>query len=160
MKRKYFIISILCTIMIFTGCSGVSSKQKNIYTNNEQIAEEADTHTYFTRTGSRDSAEKINQIELEFSKFYGTDTLWNIKSSGQHGLEISYNSQITNGKFKAVLITEKEEVLILFEGTDKENIVMDIKPGRYRLKIVGQDAKGKIKITIEENANIELKKMD
>lgn len=34
----------------------------------------------------------------------------------------------------------------------------DTDDGRYRFKIVGQDAKGKIQIDIEENTNIELKR--
>ena len=161
MNRKYLIISFLCILITLAGCSGINSKQKNIYTNNKQIAEEADTYTYLTylnRIDSIDSTEKINQISLEFSKLYGTDTLWNIESTGKHELQLSYNSEISKGKFKAVLVTTKEEVLNLFEGTDEGIIEMDLEEGRYRLKIVGQDAKGKIQIDIGGNTNIELEK--
>lgn len=158
MNRRYLLISFLC-ILALAGCSGISSKQKNIYANNKQIAEETDTYTYLTRVASEDSIENINQINLEFSKFYGTDTLWSIESSGKHKLELSYNSEISKGKFKAVLVTAKEEVLNLFEGTDEGIIVLDLDEGKYRLKIVGKDAKGNIQIDIEESISIELKKM-
>ena len=137
MNRKCLIILFLCILITLAGCSGINSKQKNIYTNNKQIAEEADTYTYLTylnRIDSIDSTEKINQINLEFSKFYGADTLWNIESTG------------------------KQELLNLFEGTDEGIIEMDLEEGRYRLKIVGQDAKGKIQIDIGGNTNIELEK--
>lgn len=93
MIRKYLIISFLCILITLSGCSGVNTKQKNIYTNNKQIAEESDTSTYLTylnRVDSNYSTEKINQINLEFSKFYGANTLWNIESTGKHELQLSY----------------------------------------------------------------------
>lgn len=157
MNRKYLIILSLSILIILAGCSGVSNKQKGIYTNNKQIAEEADTHTYSNRVGNKDSTENINQVNLEFSKFYGTDTLWSIESSGKDELEINYSLNISRGRFKAVLITPKEEVVDLFEGTDEGVKIVDVDEGKYRLKIVGQDAKGKIQIEIKENTNIDFK---
>lgn len=158
MNRKYLIIPLLCVLIALAGCSGVSSKQKNIYTNNKQIAEQADTHTYLSRVASKNSNGKINQINLEFTKFYGTDTLWTIESKRKDELELSYNSEIIGGKFKAVLVSSNGEVLNLFEGRDEGIVVIDLDEGKYRLKIVGQDAKGKMQIDIEEKPNIKLKK--
>lgn len=158
MNRKYLIILFLFILIILAGCNGISNKQKGIYTNNKQIAEKADTHTYSNRVGNKDSIENVNHVNLEFSKFYGTDTLWSIESSGKDELEINYSLNISRGKFKAVLITPKEEVLDLFEGTNEGVKNIDIDEGKYRFKIVGQDAKGKIQIGIKENTNIDFKK--
>lgn len=158
MRKKYLIISFLFIVITLTGCSGINSKQKNIYTNNEQIAEEGDTYSYLSRIGSKDSIEKTNQINLQFSKFYGTDTLYNIVSKGKQKLVFNFTSEITTGKFKAVLITPAEEVLVIFEGSDEGTRIIDIDEGKYIFKIVGQGAKGKIQIDIEENINIELEK--
>lgn len=158
MNRKYLIILSLSILITLAGCSGISSKQKEIYTNNGQIAEKADTHSYSNRIGNKGATGSSNQVNLEFSKFYGTDTLWRIESGGKDELELNYNFKISNGRFKAVLITPKEEVLDLFEGTDEGVKIVDVDEGEYRLKIVGQDAKGKIQIEIKENTNFDLKK--
>ena len=160
MNKKYLIISLLCVLIPLAGCSGASSKQKNIYTNDEQIAAQGDTYSYLNRIGGKDSIEKTNLINLEFNRFYGTDTLWNIVSKGKHELELNYNCEISRGRFKAVLITPTKEVLVLFEGTDVGTKIINLDEGKHRLKIVGQDAKGKIRIDIPENINIRLEKND
>jgi hypothetical protein len=158
MNKKYLIISFLCIVITLAGCSGISSKQENIYTNDEQIVAEGDTYSYLSRIGSKDSIDNINQINLQFSKFYGSDTLWNIICKGKQKLELNFISEITRGMFKAVLITPAEEVLVIFEGSDDGTKSIDIDEGKYRFKIVGQGAGGRIQIGIEENTNIELEK--
>ncbi len=48
----------------------------------------------------------------------------------------------------------------MFEGSDEGTREVDIEKGTYRLKMVGQNAKGKVLINIEENSNIELEKYE
>jgi hypothetical protein len=158
MNKKYLIISFLCLAITLTGCSGVSNKQRNLYTNDESIAQEGDTYSYLSRISSNDSNEKNNKIELQFSKFYGSDTLLNIVSREKQKLELNFISEITKGKFKAVLITPAEEVLVIFEGSGEGTKIIDVNEGKYRFKIVGQDAGGKMQLEIKENINIELEK--
>jgi hypothetical protein len=111
-----------------------------------------------SRISSNDSNEKNNKIELQFSKFYGSDTLLNIVSREKQKLELNFISEITKGKFKAVLITPAEEVLVIFEGSGEGTKIIDVNEGKYRFKIVGQDAGGKMQLEIKENINIELEK--
>lgn len=158
MNRKHLIVAVLFIIIsLLAGCGGITNKQKNIYNKDKQIAEEGDTYSYLKRISSKDSID-INQIYLEFDRFYGTDTLWSIDSSENCKVEINYAAEVKKGEFKAVLITPEKEVLNIFEGSDEGTKTMELNEGKYTLKIVGKEAKGKIDVSIEENLNIELEK--
>ena len=157
MNKKYIIILILCLILTLGGCTRINSKQKNMYTNDKQIAEEGDSYSYLNRIGKE---EKVNKINLQFSKFYGSDTLWNIESNDNQKLELNFNCAITVGKFKAVLVTPTKEVLVIFEGSDEGTKIIDINEGKYILKIVGQGGAGIVQIDIKENSNLKLKKVE
>ena len=159
-NKMYLLICFLSVLLALVGCSGIRIKQKNIYKIDEQIANEADTYSYLSRVDIEGFSKKTNQVHIEFSKFYGTDTIWRIESNGNNTLELSYKSEISKGKFKLVLVTEDEEVVNLLESSDEGTREVDIEKGTYRLKFVGQNAKGKVFIDIEENSNIELEKYE
>ena len=137
-NKMYLLICFLSVLLALVGCSGISVKQKNIYKIDEQIAKEADTYSYLNRVDIEGSSKKINQVHIEFSKFYGTDTIWRIETSGNNTLELSYKSEISKGKFKLVLVTEDEKVVNLFEGSDEGTREVDIEKGTYRLKWLGK----------------------
>lgn len=145
-------IGILILLDIIVSCV-FNVWQKNIYNNNKKIAQQGDDYTY-SRTSSENSNDKI---DWNYSDFSGDDTVWILNSKEDCEITINYHSTVDNGKFKVVLANpKKEEVEDILEGTEEGNKTIKLSKEEYRIKIVGKNAEGQIKLSINENKNVEI----
>lgn len=146
---------LLCICMLFlvnvTGC-GINEKNQKAYDNVEQIAKQGDNHNYTGR-----SSKRVNDnLELNYKVFSGTDTIWILKSKENGEITVNYDSTVNSGDFKVVLAyPDTKEVENILEGTKQGNQTIQLKKGECRLKLVGRNAEGSLKISITGNKNLE-----
>lgn len=156
-KRKIVLfITLILLAAIQAGCSSASSYQKGLYDNNEAIADKADSYNYVSRVGSSINEES----SIKFKTFNGMETLYEIKSEGSGKVIIDYTSEVEKGKFKCVLINPEDEVEVLFEDDSKGSIELDMKNGKSRIKVVGNDAGGEFSMTIKGEGDVSISKLD
>ncbi len=159
--RNKFVLSICVVFLISTinGCR-VNDNKKDIYSNtyndNKIIAQESENHTHTTYNISNDSD---NNIEFQYGGFSGVDTIWILKSKDDDEIIIDYNSKVNSGDFKAVLVNPEKEVETILEGTDQGKKTIKLTKGEYRFKFVGNNANGKVKLSITQNKKIEIKRV-
>lgn len=144
-RLKSFIlifISIIITSSLI-GCSADNEKN-DIYDDNERIAQAGDSFSFYKRIG--ETSDK--KADLKYSRFSGVQTIWAIETDGNSDINITYDSLVSSGKFKVVLVTPDKEVINIVEqsGKDTHNYVT-IK-GRYSIKFVGLNANGNIQIDL------------
>lgn len=145
-------IGVLVLLDIIISCV-FNVWQKNIYNNNKKIAQQGDDYTY-SRTISENSNDKI---DWNYSDFSGDDTVWILNPKEDCEITINYRSAVDNGKFKVVLANPKKgEVENILEGTEEGNKTIKLSKEEYRIKIVGKNAEGEIKLSINENKNVEI----
>lgn len=134
------------------GCSKVNTYQKEIYNDNSKISSQADSYSFVKRIGST----KNNEASISFGTFNGVETIWGIDSEAAGNVSLDYNGEITNGKFKVVLVTPDNEVIKVFESSDNKSLTIDLNKGQSKIKIVGNDAKGKVQLFIKTDGNIKI----
>ncbi len=146
-------IGLLILLDIVVSC-GFNVGQKNIYNNNKKIAQQGDSHTYNRRTGNENSNDKI---DWKYSGFSGDDTIWILKPKEDGEITINYDSTVNNGNFKVVLTNpKKQEIKTILEGIEEGSETIKLLKEEYRIKIVGKNAEGNIKLSINENKNVEI----
>lgn len=160
MNIKNKLALAICIVFLFSTISGcrVSNNKKNTYgstyNDNEKIAQQSESHTHTTYNISNNSN---NSIEFQYGGFFGVDTIWILKSVDDEEITLDYYSDVNSGDFKAVLVNPKGEIENILEGTDKGNKTIKLTKGEYRFKLVGNDANGKVKLSIAQNKNVEIK---
>ncbi|MEQ8197891.1 MAG: hypothetical protein ABRQ27_07795 [Clostridiaceae bacterium] len=156
LKSKFLLCtSLLFLVVIINGCE-VSQDKRNIYDDNDRIAQQGDSFSYSTRTDTEDSNDKI---DVKYSGFYGTDTIWNFDSKEDGEITIKYDSVVNSGDFKAVLINTKNEVNNILTKNQQGEKTIKLSQGKYIFKIVGRNAKGEIKVSINKSQNVEITKV-
>lgn len=148
-------VCLLLSIVIISGCE-ISQDKKDIYNDNNKIVQEGDSFSYRTRTDKEDSNDKI---DVKYSDFSGTETIWALESKEDGEIIFKYNSTVNSGDFKAVLINPKKEIEIILTGNQQGDKVVKLTKGKYIFKIVGRNAKGETKISINKNQNVEITKI-
>lgn len=158
MKLRNKVLLGLCLLFLLGTLSGcnVDSEEDDMYSNNDKISTDFDSYSYLRRneSGSED------HINFKYGKFSGTDTIWIIESNGDGEITFNYDSKVDSGDFKGVLITPEKQVETVLEGVDKGEKTIKLSEGEYRFKFVGKKAKGKIDISIEEDDDAKITKMD
>ena len=147
--------SLMCACLLFlvsaTGC-GISDKHQKAYDSVEQIAQQGDSYSYGNRLCSEQSNDEFN---LKYDGFSGTDTIWILESKEDGEITVNYDSTINNGDFKVVLAyPDTKEIENISEGTEQGNKTIKLKKGESRLKLVGKNAAGDLKISITETKNL------
>lgn len=147
---------LMCVCLLFlisvTGC-GTSDKHQKAYDSVEQIAQQGDSYSYVNRLCSEKSKDKI---KLKYDGFSGTDTIWILESKEDGEITVNYDSTIKNGNFKVVLAyPDTKEIENISEGTEQGNKTIKLKKGESRLKLVGKNAAGDLKIALTETKNLE-----
>ena len=140
--KLLFIVVLLSTIQY--GCS-VSEEKKTIFDNNDKIVQEGDSFYFLNRVG--ETNEKYTDIE--YSKFYGVQTIWVIQSEKQSEILLNVNSKVKNGGFKVVLVTPEQEGINIVEQNNKGTYKINVPEGKYSIKIVGKNAYGRIRVDLE-----------
>ena len=156
LKNKILLcICILFVIGIIINC-GVFASKNNIYNNNEKIVKEDYSYNYTNSIGESSN----DKMDMKYSGFYGTDTIWILEVKEESEITFNYDSIVDSGNFKAVLINNKEEIENISEGTEQGNKTIKLAKGKYKFKLVGRDAEGEINISINKNNNVGITNFD
>jgi hypothetical protein len=152
---RVFRSSVLFMLMLMISLvSGCQKYQRDIYDKDNKIAEQGDSYTFITRIGST-ANDKMN---AKFSGFYGMDSTWTIDASGEEIATMEVNAEVSKGRFKVVLISPDNKVHTVFEGSKNETIDLRLSKGISRIKIVGDEAKGNIEMSIKGNDKVKISK--
>lgn len=141
------IATLVFMTIILSGCSLntvillPTDFQKEIYNENNKIISE-DNYTFVKRV----KYDKEDYKAIEFEGFYGSNTFESMELEESSIVNIDFEAEILEGKFKIVLITPKEEVLNISENTEKGNFRIIAPEGNYIIKIVGNSASGRVTI--------------
>ncbi|WPC44357.1 50S ribosomal protein L7ae [Clostridium sp. JS66] len=135
-RKRTLIAAVIMVISLFVGCSNdVADK---VYDDNSKICKEYDTF------GMDNSNEKVEQGVYKANlKISGDTTIWEYKSDKDFDLKVPYNLSVKGGKGKIVLISPDDKVTTLAEKSskadngEKESMMLSIKKGNNRIKLVG-----------------------
>lgn len=134
--RKSIYLFIITLLLILSSCSTLEY-QKSIFNKNNLIAKDEDSYSYVYRS----IKNYKNKLHGEFRGFNGCETIWSLDIHEESLLTFDYKDDISQGKFKAVLITPDKEVIVI-----EDSKTYSLPQGKYRIKIVGNNAKGKLDI--------------
>ena len=140
----------------FLGCSKISSYQKSIYDDNSKIAKAGDSYSFKNRVGNTMN----NKATINFTTFYGMQTLWNIQSEGNGRITIQYYSNTKKGKFKVVYIDPNNEIENILQQSGEGTIKIDTKKGKSRIKLVGDNGGGTVKLNLEAQGDVRIENID
>jgi hypothetical protein len=140
-KHVFWLFGLILLALVIAGC-GIDKDKEAIYDDDKRIAQEGDSYSFFQRSGEEE--KKGNHLKLQYSRFYGVQTLWAYESPKECEINLNYDSQVDKGKFKVVLVTPKQEVIKIAEQDDKGSFKAVVPKGKYSVKIVGNNAKGEI----------------
>jgi len=150
------LVIILC-LGIVSGCVE-TNPSKTLYNDTSKIAEQADSCTFIESIGTKENGDNI--LEIKYYGFYGMKTIWQINAESTGKISIKYDSVVKSGKFKLVLITPKNKVITIFEQSKQGNYDAILQKGQYRIKIVGKNAKGNIKMEVEPDDSVKTIRVD
>jgi len=143
-------LTLLCIALLFTsiffGC-GPDADKRDIYDNDMYIAQEGDNFSFYNRVGEEDE----KHIDIKFNGFYGAQTIWAIQTEENSDINLSFDSIIKSGDFKVVLITPEQELISITEQDNNGTFKINVSPGKYKIKIVGKNASGNLRIDLSEN---------
>lgn len=151
-KTLFFSVCLPFLLFVITGCSP-SQEKLDIFDDEERIAEDGDSYSYDSRLGGVESG---SQMDVAYEGFTGCETIWNLETIKSVEVAFFLDSKVEKGDFKVVLISPEKEVDTIISGTRQEKLTIDFVEGRYLLKLVGRNATGQIRITIEPNQNVEV----
>ena len=148
------LILVICPAIIISVIikgSYAGDYQKSIYNDNSKITAVANSYSYLNKVGTNEN----NKTDLEF-RFTGMDTIWELEAEKDTDIKLSYNSNISGGKFKVVLITPQEQVIDIIDQASAGEKEIKLVSGKSRIKIVGDDARGNLKMELfgEEGVKI------
>ena len=145
MKRK-ICTALAGTVLCFclTGC-GPSAAQRVVYGNDEEIARQSDTYFYVKHLADHSG----NLYSESFGSFTGSDTIWSKTVKDGTELELFCSADIEEGDWKLALISPDDTVTILLEGSGDLDTEIVLTGGKWRLKSVGLEAKGRAELTVE-----------
>lgn len=142
------LIIIISTIVIvdYSINYRVLSDKQRIFDDANQLVLDYDDYSYSTKRGR--NMNDTSSLEFEFS---GMDTIWDIKAQSEGILHINFQSIIASGEFKVLLITPSDEIVTILEQSKSNEKDIQISEGISKIKIVGRDAKGELKMTLTAN---------
>jgi hypothetical protein len=158
--RNKFLLGFCLIFLIGTMCGcGFSnqdvndnSNKVNMYNDNDKIVQEDNNYTYTNCKINRNN----DKIDIKYGSFSGIDTICFLEAREDTEITFDYDSTVDKGKFKAVLVNPKNEVETIVEGTDQSSKTIKLTKGQYRLKNVGANAAGKIKISFSSNSDVKI----
>jgi hypothetical protein len=147
------LLFLVGTISVFS----FADEKNDIYKDDNKIVQQGDNYTFENKIGARISS---NEIDIKYSGFSGTNTIWLLEVKEDGELSLNFDSTVDNGEFKMVLINSQKEIESILEGTEQGNKAIKLTKGKYVIKIVGRNAAGKIMVSINKNQNIKITKVD
>lgn len=150
------ILSAVALLAVLGGCSLATERQKQLYDNESELAQEGDTFTYVKRVSSTNNESST----FSFSSFYGMETIWTIHVSAKGQVTFLHRQEIDGGRFKLVAIGPDDQVTTLAEGNSEGKMELKVRPGTYRIRFVGNNAKGRVQTEIQADTGIRIASAD
>ena len=141
----FAIISVVVIVDYAKNHHGLSEQQM-IFDDLDIIVQDYDSYSYLTKKGR--NIGNTSDLEFEFS---GMDTIWSIKAKNDGVLHVRFQSVITDGEFKVLLITPNHEIVTILNQSIADEKNIQIPEGTSKIKLVGRNAKGKLKMTLTAN---------
>lgn len=139
MKKLKIILAVIAAAAFAVFAAGCTAE--NVYDVDEKIMANANNTMY-----RNSSKNKIgNSLSVKADYFMGVDTVYtyNVKDGE---ISITYSLTVSEGRFKIVL-TDGETIIIVGDETIEETTkTFEVENGKYRVRIVGEDAKFSLNI--------------
>ncbi|MCO7125237.1 hypothetical protein NIE88_05550 [Sporolactobacillus shoreicorticis] len=158
MKLRTSLLLCLCSVLligILSSCRSDGGKETS-YTDTNKIVQEGDSFTFKSRNDSEEANHKTN---TKYSGFSGTDTIWTVEATKNINLTVNYESTVTHGDFKVVLISPDKKITTVLTGNQQGHKKINVNKGTYRIKIVGRKAYGKINFSINKQKHLKISKI-
>lgn len=153
MGRKIFVVFTMLLLIMGVVIAGNSlstaNSQDTIYDDNSRIIEDGDSYSYVGRNGYVTSNDMLLTYNMS-----GMETLWDVKASCGSALNVDYSSLLIYGRCKLVLIDPNGSVTTIFEGDGSGKKSLCLKKGTYRIKLVGQGAKGQVDVKVKPSEGV------
>lgn len=140
------------TIGIRSFLKTAASYQHSIYDDDSKIASDANSYSYFNKS----SITQNDVTQLKF-KLTGVDTLYELNSKDNATVNIDYNCNISNGKFKIVLVSPDKNITTIIDKSCSESKEIPITSGKSKLKIIGDDAEVQLQVSISSKDNVSIR---
>lgn len=135
LKIALAVIAAAACAILAIGCTA-----ENVYDVDEKIM--ANTNSTLYRNSSKNKVG--NSLSLKADYFMGVDTVYtyNVKDGE---ISITYSLTVTEGRFKIVITDGETIILVGDEATEETTQTFKVENGKYRVRIVGEDAKFSLK---------------
>lgn len=155
MNRKYA-IGLVGTVgvlmMVISGCCFVRmDKHAKEYYDDAKLKSEAGSYSYTERLGNIGR----NEANLKFD-FSGNDVLWEMEVDRDCIMSGNYDIVISKGNFKIISVSSPAEITKVWEmevGDNYGNLSIPLKKGMNRIKIVGKQARGTMKLRLNPSGD-------
>lgn len=137
-------VAVLAIAALFFLNYQTDKVEKSSYDNNQAISQEWDTHEY----RYYDQSSPDHNLDLKFESFNGYDTFYRINSNQPKKISVKYDTNVDNGRFKIVIVSPQQRLTKIAEGSGQGNKTITLEPGESRIKIVGDNAAGTVKMMI------------
>ena len=137
MKSKLILCFGVLSVLLLMSC-----KIQNYYDDPDLITSDSDGSVSFGSV----LIESGNKYNYKVSKFNGMKTIRTISKSGELNFEIDLI--ISDGRFKLVLVKDKEIILVTDKNTNEIISLNNLENGTYKLKIIGDEAKFDLKLKL------------
>jgi len=149
-KRNIRILLSLILVLVLAGCARIHAYQKSMYGDNSKIANQGDSYTFRDRIGS----VKENNLSLTFNGFYGKQSIWRLDAVEDGSVDLDIKITMKTGMFKLCLINNENKVSLIAEGLSINKLSVPIKKGRSYLVIVGNNADGEVRASLQATDGI------
>jgi hypothetical protein len=140
MKKKMFLVCSILGFMAFISCS-FDFERSSAYFDNENALKNHHDDSIQIKSIQNSYGDVYSQ---SVEKFYGIKTIRTITKNGTLSFNISLS--IKSGRFKIVLANENDLYLVCDNDIDGTIDLSHIKDGKYKLRLVGDNAVFDLKI--------------
>lgn len=151
MSKKILMIMMMMNLLVVNSCH----KQVTDFDNFKKIVSNADECS-FEGFNNHHPFVDDEHVYIEFTKFDGSCTLWFIECIKPSTLLIEYDLQLIEGRFKLVLINPKNQVEKIVDSKEEGVFSTNMFIGKYRIKIIGENASGEIDVIITPGSNLKV----
>lgn len=152
--KIFILVAILALAGIFLLNYQTDNMQKGVYDKDSVINQESDTQSY-RHYDQNDKALPNYGLDLKFGTFDGCDTFYRLNVSEAGTVTIKYDARVEQGRFKIVVAAPGRKLTKLAEGSGAGSKSIKLAPGDYRVKIVGDNATGSIKMSVLSDKGIQ-----
>ena len=156
MKKVMYAFISLFTLLIIGGCQANKETSHKQFINDKEIVANDDSFKF------SDSDEKQYDANglVTHTTFDGLNTLWLVSVSAEDNIKINFDTKLTKGELKMVVTAPDKSVKTVFEGSKKGEFSEKLTKGKYKIKLVGDNATADLNIKVEVGKNSTVKKYD